>query len=219
MPSVTAFVVWSVTYVSFASKDLLVRPALTGSPVFFWSLEIPFVLFTIILGVIAGINYWYYFIAMRVLFCFWAAILAILSAFCAFYGKKTLDKLNASGDSFNYNQQLRVLIFIVASGGICGITLAVQAYYLDTIDNFYQIFILCSSMYRLSSLISLIGSTAYVIYAAAHHKKVLSASLQASKTASKVSRSAESHDKVYKHSSSSETSTESEESSGTDDSV
>lgn len=175
----------AVTYVTFSSSNVLVRSPLTANPALYWGIQIPFLVISIILPIISGVNYWYYFIATRIYICALASLLFTLSLICAYFGTQTLRKVKAVGDTFNYYQQLRMLIFLVAAGIIAGIVLAVQAYFLDSIDNFYQIFILCTTVYRMGNFISVFGGGAYVWYAAIHNHRLNSGSLKSQQSGSK----------------------------------
>lgn len=185
VPPVTVFVVLSVTWASFASKNLLTRPPLTANPPLFWGIEIPFVICSFVLPILAGVNYWYYFICTRIVICTWAALLLILSAFSTYYGLQTIEKLKATGDSFNFKQQRRVLLFLALSSVVCGIALGFQAYFLDSIDNFYQIFIFVTALYRQAHLVSMLGGAAYVWHATRHIQKTASSSLRVTRQSSK----------------------------------
>ena len=161
-----------VTWVSFSSKNLLERPALTGNPTMFWGIEIPMLVITLGFAVAAGQNYWWYFVCMRACVAAWSALSLILALIAAYYGGRTISRLREGGDSFGYRQQLRVLIVIVGAFLVCAICLGVQGFFLDTIDNFYQIYLLCTTFYRLTGLSVTLGSALYVSVATAHYVKI-----------------------------------------------
>lgn len=178
VPSVAALALMIVTWVSFASKDLLARMALTGHPVLYWSLVGPYVIVSLVLSVISGRNYWWYFVALRVLLCTWSAFLILLGLFGFYHGYGTLSKLKLGGDTFNYRQQLRVLIMIVTCLVSSGIAAGFQAYFLERIDQIYQLFLFFSTTYRVVTFSFALGSSLYVCYATIHHVKVSSNSLK-----------------------------------------
>lgn len=171
VPDVSGMLLLIVTWVSFASKNLLARPALTGNPALFWGIDIPYVISSIVLPLVSGINYWHYFIAMRICICSWSAMFLVLALFASYYGYQTLSRLNKGGDSFNYRQQLRVLVIMCLILFGCGISLGVQGYFLEKIDNFYQIFLLCTSLYRVSGFFLTFGSAIYVWAATSYWQK------------------------------------------------
>lgn len=169
IPAVTGLLLLVVTWVSFSSKDLLFRPALTGHPALFWSLEIPFVVINLTGGSLSGISYWWYFITMRVCISAWAAFFMILSLFAGYYGHDTLKKLSNSQNTFNYKQQLRMLIVVVTVLILCAFTLTVQAYFLIQIDKIPGVFILVNCVYRVSCWSMCFGSAIYVWVATSYH--------------------------------------------------
>lgn len=169
VPPMAGVVLLVVTWISFASKDLFARPVLTGHPLLFWGIMIPFTISCIVFPIVGGVRYWYYFVTIRIMTASWSALFLILAFFGAFYGYQTLSRLRQGGDSFNYKQQMRILVLLVNSLGSSAITTALQAYFLDSIDNFYQMFILCSSIYRLTGVFFSAGTAIYVWYATSHH--------------------------------------------------
>ena len=169
---VTGMLLMVVTWVSFSSKNLLARPALTGNPALFWSIEVPYLTFSLIFSVMAGHNYWWYFICMRICVASWSAFFLVLALFAAYYGGVTISRLKEGGDTFTYRQQLRVLIVVVGTLTVCGICLGVQGFFLDTIDYFYQIFLLCTSFYRVAGFSLTAGSALYVFVATSHYIEV-----------------------------------------------
>lgn len=169
IPAVSGLLLLVVTWVSFSSKDLLFRPALTGHPILFWTLEIPFVVINLTGGSLSGVSYWWYFITMRVCISAWAAFFMILSLFAGYYGHDTLKKLSNSQNTFNYKQQLRVLIVVVTVLIACAFTLTLQAYFLVEIDKIPGVFILVNCVYRVSCWLMCAGSALYVWIATTHH--------------------------------------------------
>lgn len=200
-----------VTWISFSSKNLLARPALTGSPALFWGIEVPYILSSIALPIISGVSYWCYFIAMRVCICSWSAMFLVLALFASYYGYQTLSKLSNGGDSFNYRQQMRVLVVLVFTLGGCGICLGVQGFFLDKIDNFYQIFLLCTSLYRVCGFTLCAGSALYVWIATMHWIEVTTSGHTTTSQGDSRKRSAGSVVNTDKPSSSESTSTSEEE--------
>ena len=158
-----------VTWVSFSSKDLMARPALTGHPTLFWSTTIPFTVVNIVASLLCGVNYWYYWVSMRVAIAAWAAFALVTALFAGYYGNQMLVRLNKSRDSFNWKQQFRVLVCLVFMLVSCGICLGIQSYFLTRIDEIYQVFIAVTSLYRLCGLFILVGSAAYVWYSTTHY--------------------------------------------------
>lgn len=169
MPLITGMLLLVVTWVSFSSKNLLARPALTGHPMLFWGLEIPFLVGGIVGSFVCGVNYWYYFISMRVAIASWSAFFLILGFFAAYYGQQTLFRLHKTQDSFNYRQQLRILIMTVGMFIVCGIVMGFQAFFMERIDAFYQMFILVTALYRVCGWVILVGSAVYVWVSTNHH--------------------------------------------------
>lgn len=169
VPPVTGLLLLIVTWVSFSSKSLMLRPALTGNPVLFWSLLIPFALTNILGGFLSGVNYWWYWVTMRVVIASWSALFVILGFFAGYYGRLTLKRINATRNSFNYKQQLRMLIMMMAIFIACGICVTLQAYFLSQIDQIPGVFLLISSVYRISAWALSVGSSIYVWIATTHY--------------------------------------------------
>lgn len=220
IPGMSVFVVMTVTYITFSSSNVLVRSPLAANPALYWGLQIPFLVFSIVLPLVSGINYWYYFVATRICFSSWAAFLFILCAISAYFGKQTLGKLKAAGDTFNYNQQLRLLLFLLIGGLVVGVLLGVQGFFLDSIDARYQIFILCTSFYRFASFVAQFGGSAYVWYAASHSKKLSSGSLKSTQSqTSKRSRGTQTNTTHDTDSSTTDDSTDSDQNDADDERV
>lgn len=168
VPYIIGMLLLVVTWVSFSSKNLLARPALTGNPLLFWGLAIPFIVSSIIGSIVCGVNYWWYWVSMRVAVAVWSSFFLIIALFAGYYGNQTLVRLHKTRDSFNYHQQLRILIVVVAMFIACGVCLGVQSYFLSRIDEIYQVFLLVTSLYRVCGLIVLVGSSVYVWVATTH---------------------------------------------------
>ena len=162
MPLITGMLLLVVTWVSFSSKNLLARPSLTGHPALFWGLEIPFLIGGIAGSFVCGVNYWYYFVSMRVAMSSWSAFFLILGFFAAYYGRQTLNRLRQTQDSFNYRQQLRILVMTVGMFILCGIVMGFHSLFMERIDAIYQVFILFTSLYRVCAWVILVGSAVYV---------------------------------------------------------
>ena len=169
VPPLSGVMLLIVTWVSFSTKSLMSRPALTGHPVLFWSLFTPFVVSNLVQGALCGINYWVYFIVMRVIISSWSALCIILSIFAGYYGTQTLKKISATKNSFNYAQQMRLLIFIIVMMICCSISLIFHAYFLTDIDLIPGVFFLITSVYRLSSFTVATGSAVYAWIATSHY--------------------------------------------------
>lgn len=168
VPYIIGMLLLVVTWVSFSSKNLLARPALTGNPLLFWGLAIPFIISSVIGSIVCGVNYWWYWVSMRVAVAVWSAFFLIIALFAGYYGNQTLVRLHKTRDSFNYHQQLRILIVVVAMFIACGICLGVQSFFLSRIDEIYQVFLLVTTLYRVCGLIVLVGSSIYVWVATTH---------------------------------------------------
>lgn len=169
VPYIIGMLLLIVTWVSFSSKNLLARPALTGHPTLFWGLGIPFILASIISSLLCGVNYWWYWVSMRVAVAAWSAFFLIIALFAGYYGNQTLARLHKSRDSFNWKQQFRVLVAVVIMFVACGVCLGVQSYFLSRIDEIYQVFLLVTSLYRVCGFIVCIGSTVYVWHSTTHY--------------------------------------------------
>lgn len=169
MPLITGMLLLVVTWVSFSSKNLLARPSLTGHPALFWGLEIPFLIGGIAGSFVCGVNYWYYFVSMRVAMSSWSAFFLILGFFAAYYGRQTLNRLRQTQDSFNYRQQLRILVMTVGMFILCGIVMGFHSLFMERIDAIYQVFILFTSLYRVCAWVILVGSAVYVWVSTDHH--------------------------------------------------
>lgn len=168
VPHITGAILLVVTWMSFSAKDLLARPALTGYPVLFWSIEIPYVVSSIIGAILCGVNYWYYFVSMRCLIASWAALFLILACCAGYFGSKTLSRLSKTGDNFNRKQQLRALIALIFILSCCALSLGVQSYFMTRIDEIYQVFLLCSTLYRICGATLALGSAGYAWVATSH---------------------------------------------------
>lgn len=192
-----------------------VKPVLTGHPALFWGISIPYIVSTCVASLVSDINYWHYFIAMRICSATASAMFIILSLFASYYGHQTLSRLSKSRDSFNYRQQLRVLIFICLVLFGCGTSLAFQAYFLDKIDNFYQIFLLCTSLYRVSGFFLTLGTAIYVWAATSRMQKTRSSGSGRGSTRSELPKSSDKcSSDLCKSSKSTSTSDEEEEEVG-----
>lgn len=221
VPPVSGLFVLAFTWLSFASKSLMTRLAIVGDhPAAFWAIIIPFILASLVLPTVAGVNYYYYWISMRMAFSVWSALCIILGCFCGYYGYQTISKLKKSGNDFHYKQQLRVLIFIVGICIGCGIPLGFQAYFLENIDNFWQIWILCMAVYRMAGIGGAIGCAIYVWYATIHHQVAgNSSSLKSTRASTRQSEKTPSGESIERPSKNTSTSSSSEETVENDDSV
>lgn len=168
IPPITGIILLTITWISFSSKNLLARPALTGNPALFWSIEIPYVFFSVVGSILCGVNYWYYFVSMRSLIAAWAAMFFILALCAVYFGSKTLSRLSKTGDNFNRRQQLRALCGLVLIVGCSGLSLGVQSYFMTRIDEIYQIYLLCTSLYRVGGSALALGSASYAWVATSH---------------------------------------------------
>lgn len=213
VPAVAGVVLLVVTWISFSSKDLLARPVLTGHPVLFWGIMIPFTISCIVFPIVGGFKYWYYFVTIRIMTASWSALFLIFAFFGGYYGYQTLSRLRHGGDTFNYRQQMRILVLLCSTLGVCAIATALQALFLDHIDNRYPMFLVCSSIYRLTGFFFSAGSAVYVWIATSHWvSHSTSTHGRLSERRSRITRSKDSD-------SSDSTSTQSDEESDEDDQV
>jgi hypothetical protein len=154
-----------ITWMSFSSKNLLARPAVTGSWPLYLSLMIPYVLTSLVGAGVSGIDYKTYLIAMRATLASWSAMFLMLFAASFWYGRKTLIRLELTGDKFAKNQQLRAYLIVGAILLSVGIALGVNAFFMDSIDRSLTWFLLITSFYRSCGLILYIGGSFYVWHA------------------------------------------------------
>ena len=162
VPVITGMILLTITWMAFSSKNLLARPAVTGSWPLYLSIIVPYILTSLIGSTICGVNYRYYFIAMRAVLSAWSAMFLMLFAACLWYGRKTLIRIKASGDNFSKNQQFRAFLVVATILFSCGVTLGINGYFMDAIDKSLTWFLLITTFYRLCGLSLYLGGAFYV---------------------------------------------------------
>jgi membrane protein implicated in regulation of membrane protease activity len=171
VPVISGMVLLTITWMTFSSKDLFVRPAVTGNWALYLAFMVPYFLISLIASTICGISNKVYVISMRLTLAAWAAMFLILFVCCAWYGRKAVIRLSKTGDKFNRNQQLRVsvIVCIVLLG--CGVLMGINAYLMEAIDKSLTWFLIITSFYRCNALFLYFAGAIYTWVGTTHWVK------------------------------------------------
>jgi hypothetical protein len=165
VPLISAVILLSIIWMYFSSKDLMVRPAVTGNWKLYLVLIVPYVAASIACPIVAGLSHSAYLIAIRVLLGVWSTIFLTMFVITIHFGWKTVRRIQ---DKFIRKQQLRVYIIVSLFYFTCGSLMIIQSILLTRLDNHLVWELFVTSFYRVFSISLMLGGAIYAWVATSH---------------------------------------------------
>jgi hypothetical protein len=171
IPVVAGIILLTVTWMSFSTKDVMVRPVATGNTTLYLALVIPMAVSGLICALVGAISHKIYLISVRVMMGIWSLLFFITMGCCIYYGYKTIKQLAKTNDSFARKQQFRVYVIMCIICIIGGAGLGVQSYFLEKIDSSPHWYFIVLTAYRLCELTLFVGCALYVWFGTVQVKR------------------------------------------------
>jgi membrane protein implicated in regulation of membrane protease activity len=168
---IVAMLLLVVTWMSFSTKELLARPALTGHPVIFWTLALPWIIIYLTASIVSGFKHTFYNVAFRVFLSTAAALFLVLSICAAYYGWNTVQRLKKASDQFARRQQMRAFVVMIIILTSVMVSSSLEAIFLTQIDKIRQLFLTIETMYLAYAVILSVGSGLYAWHGTTYYKK------------------------------------------------